>query len=102
IDRKRSRAQIFLNRGDSNLAGPTTGNEHIERIDFTEWCEYAAGKLIAQILINRHRLNLSCDMYPARVGVLLILLANLLRDFVFDFGEVQDGIAQLPLLRGLA
>ena len=78
VDRKRLRALMFLHRSDGDLAGAAAGDQHVERAGLAERREGGRRKLVTQILIDRHRRDLSGDVHPARVGVLLVLLAHAL------------------------
>ena len=59
-------------------------------------------ELIAQIPVERHRPADRRRLQPARIGHLLVLVADLLRNLVVDGGEGRDGLADLPLLQRLA
>ncbi len=69
---------MFLHGSDRDLAGAAAGDQHVERARLAERREGGCRKLVAQIVIDRHRRDLSGGVHPARVGVLLVLLAHAL------------------------
>src|SRR6185437_4015646 len=77
-------AQIFLRGCDSELASSAAGNEHVESIGLSQRNERRQWELLAQILIDRFWRDLAWRIDPSRIGIFFILLANLLRDIVFD------------------
>ena len=83
-------AQIFLYRGDRNLAGAAAGNEHVERIGFTRAARRRRRKLFTQILIDRDWRNLPGGHEPSEGrGFPRIVVAPAAR-LVFDRGEAAE------------
>jgi len=108
VDRENARAGRAPRKIDQLLAGPAAGNQNIDGAAaavvafLREIAKPGERKVMAQPPVDRCRLGQRRGLHPARVGVLLVLLAHQQRDAILDRRQRGNAGTQAPLGRGLA
>ena len=92
IEREIQRVLPSAAAGDQNVAGGLSGRPQ----------RRVRKHLLLEEGIERNRFAQLRKLDPARVRIFLVLALDLERDVVLDRGELRHGVAQFPLLGGLA
>src|ERR1039458_9917483 len=89
IDRERARALVTF-RNPGAQARAATGSEDIDRLGFSERRKGDGREFVAQVFVDRDRLDIARGLHPAGVGGFFGLLAGALRYLIIDRRKLRN------------